>query len=431
MTKQTIEKLILRGGKIIVPGKKIINNPDIYIQDGIIKNIGKTSLKDVETINLKHNEYISPGFIDLHCHLREPGNPNSETIETGTHSAIAGGFTTVCCMPNTNPPIDNPNIVKFIYNRANKADNARVLVIGCATKNRAGMKIAELNKMVLTGIVAISDDGSSIFNAKLMQKLLKYFKTLNVLVIDHCELVGLSKAGVINEGVVSKKLGLKGIPDISESIMVFRDILLTEQTESRIHIAHVSTRESVELIHWAKKQGIRVTAETCPHYFTLTEQDCLSLNTNFKVSPPLRTKADVEAIKEGLADGMIDIIATDHAPWHSSKKEVSWEKAKSGMIGFETAFSLGYEELVLKKYLNLEKYIACLTTKPAQILNRKDSGKIVQGFPAAITIFDLNKTWTLSEKNILSKSKNSPFIGRKLRGKVAKVLLYNKIFSVS
>jgi dihydroorotase len=204
--------------------------------------------------------------------------------------------------------------------------------------------------------------------------------------------------------------------------------MLAEQTKGHLHIAHVSTKKSVDLIRRAKKQGINVTAETCPHYVTLTDKYCLGLNTNFKVSPPLRTKADVEAVKEGLADGTIDAIATDHAPWHKSKKQVKWEKAKSGMIGFETAFSLGYQELVLKKYLSLEKYIACLTTKPAQILGLKSSGKITQGLPASITIFNLNKNWIQTPENITSKSKNSPFIGRKLKGKIEKIVLHNKIF---
>lgn len=429
--KQLFDKLILYGGKLIIPDKRIINNPGIYIENGIVKNIRplKSNIKNAEIINLKETHYISPGFIDLHCHLREPGNPESETIKSGTLSAISGGFSLICCMPNTNPSIDNPRLVKYIYNQKKKADNAEVLVIGCATKKRAGKTITNIGMMISAGIIAVSDDGSPISDSALMQEILEYCQKLNIFVIDHCEVLELSNLGVINQGRISKKLGFKGIPDIAESIMVLRDIVLAEYTKSRVHIAHVSTKKSVDLIRWAKKRHIKITAETCPHYFTLTEDNCLSLNTNFKVSPPLRTKADIEAVKQGLADGTIDIIATDHAPWHRSKKQVGWKKAKSGMIGFETAFSLGYQELVLKKYLTLEKYIACLTTKPAQILNLKDAGKISEGIPAAITIFDLNKVWTLSDKNIVSKSKNSPFIGRKLKGKIEKVILEDKIFS--
>jgi len=425
--KEYFDKLILCGGKLIIPNKQIINNPGIYIENGIIKNI-KSAKKRTCVLNLNNTQYISPGFIDLHCHLREPGNLDSETIKSGTLSAIAGGFTLICCMPNTNPPIDNPRLGKYIYNQKNKADNAEVLVIGCATKKRAGKTIANIDAMISVGIVAVSDDGSPISDSALMQEILEQSRKLGIFVIDHCEVLELSNAGVINNSRISKKLGLKGVADISESIMVLRDIVLADYTKSRVHIAHVSTKKSVDLIRWAKRRGVKITAETCPHYFTLTENDCIGLNTNFKVSPPLRTKADNEAIKQGLEDGTIDAIATDHAPWHHKKKQVSWEKAKSGMIGFETAFSLGYQELVLKKYLSLEKYIACLTTKPAQILNLKSAGKIAEGIPAAISIFDLNKVWTPSVKNIISKSKNSPFIGKRLHGKVEKVIIQDKLF---
>jgi dihydroorotase len=394
----------------------------------------------------------------MHCHLREPGNSESETIKTGTLSAIAGGFTKVCCMPNTNPSLDNPKLINYVLKQSERAGNAEVFVIGCATKGRVGKEIANIDKMILAGIVAVSDDGSPISDSLLMQKVMEKCSVFNIPIINHCEILELSKSGVMNQGKINTKLGLKGIPDIAESIMVLRDIALADYIKGRVHIAHVSTKKSVDLIRWAKKRGIRVTAETCPHYFTLTENDCLKIDTNYKVSPPLRTKLDIEAIKQGLADGTIDAIATDHAPWHISKKNPqkpqdstrltqdkenksvkicenlwlknisNWEKAKSGMIGFETAFSLGYEELVLKKYLTLEKYIACLTTKPAKILNLKDTGKITEGIPAAITIFNLNKTWIPSPNNILSKSKNSPFIGRKLKGKVETVILRDKIF---
>jgi dihydroorotase len=260
-----------------------------------------------------------------------------------------------------------------------------------------------------------------------MRDALIYCQKFDIPVINHCEILALSQNGVIHQGKVSKELGLTGIPDSAESIMVLRDILLAEQTGGWVHIAHVSTKKSVEIIRWAKRRGIRVTAETCPHYFTLTDKDCLSLNTNYKVSPPLRTKADIEAIKQGLADSMIDAIATDHAPWHTSFKNKTWPNARSVMIGFETAFSLGYQELVLKKYLGLEKYLACLTTKPAQIL--KQSAEIKKESPAVLTIFNLNKTWIQTHRSIISKSKNSPFINKKLKGKITRVIVKDKIFT--
>jgi len=445
--------LIIRGGKLVIPGKKIVANPDIYIKNGVIKKIGKSQNKDALVINLIDSEYISPGFIDLHCHLREPGFIKSETVKTGSLSAIAGGFTQICCMPNTKPAIDNPRLVKFIQSQAKKADYAQVLVIGAVTKNRAGEELVDLEKMVQAGVVAISDDGSPVYNPEIMRDALLLSKKCDIPVINHCEVLTLSKDGVINLGRVSKKLGLKGIPDTAESIMVLRDILLSEQTGGWVHIAHVSCQKSVELISWAKKRGIRITAETCPHYFTLTDKNCLSLNTNFKVSPSLRTKADVEAIKQALVDGTIDAIATDHAPWHSKAKNPlkpqmhtdqhrleknrlnlrlkdlsNWNKAKSGMIGFETAFALGFQELVLKKYLSLEKYLSCLTVKPAQIINQ--TAQISEGKNCDITIFDTSKSWMQTPENIVSKSKNSPYIGRRFKGKITSVILNNKILNI-
>ncbi len=431
--KQHFDKIILRGGKIIIPGKKIIDNPDIYIEQGKIVSIKHQTSKhqsqipkpNIKIVQLDQNNYISPGFIDMHCHLREPGNTESETIKTGTLSAIAGGFTIVCCMPNTNPPLDNPKLVKYIYNQSNKADNAQVLVIGCATKKRAGKKITDINALKKAGVVAFSDDGSPIADSQIMQDLLERSKTTKLPVINHCEVLELS-----NQGELRRHLGLSGIPDNAESLMVLRDLMLADYTEGHVHIAHISNKKSVDLIRWAKKRGINVTAETCPRYFTLTERDCSYLNTNYKVSPPLRTITDVEAIKQGLADGTIDAIATDHAPWHRSKKQVKWDKAKPGMIGFETAFSLGYQELVLKKYFSLEKLIACLTINPAHILGLENAGEIKQGMPAAITIFDLNKTWIQTKENIVSKSKNSPYIGKKLIGKIEKVIIKDKLFTI-
>lgn len=429
ITKQSYQKLIIRGGKLIVPGLKTIANPDLYLESGIIKKIGCIAVKDAQQINLIDTDYISPGFIDLHCHLREPGFIKSETIQSGSLSAIAGGFTYICCMPNTEPAIDNPKVVKYIQDQAEQANNAKVLVIGAVSKNRQGKRLVDLEKMVAAGIVAISDDGSPISNSEIMRDALLLCKKFNIPVINHCEILALSKNGVINQGKVSKKLGLKGIPDTAESIMVLRDILLAEQTNGWVHIAHVSCKKSVDLIRWAKKRDVKITAETCPHYFTLTDQGCLNLNTNYKVSPPLRTKADVQAIKQGLADGTIDAIATDHAPWENSYKQKSWEKAKSGMIGFETAFSLGYQELVLKKYLSLEKYLACLVTNPAQIIHQ--SSEIKVGNKVSLTIFNLTENWTLRPTDIISKSKNSPFIGKRLIGKIKKVILNNTIFEIN
>ncbi|MEO0075490.1 MAG: dihydroorotase [candidate division WOR-3 bacterium] len=429
--KSHCQTIIIKGGKIVIPNEKVIANAGLLIQNGIIKQIkiGRESIEDKTVIELTDNEYISPGFIDMHCHLREPGFTKSETIASGTLSAICGGFCRVSCMPNTRPALDSPKLVKLVKDKAEQAGNALVSVIGAVTKGRKGKELVDMEKMVEAGVVAFSDDGSPISNPEIMREALLFSKKYKVPIINHCEVLTLSAGGMLNLGYVSKKLGVKGIPDSAESIMVLRDILLAEQTRGWVHIAHVSTAKSVKLIQWAKKQGIKVTAETCPHYLTLTDKDCLSLDTNYKVSPPLRTKQDVEAIKQGLVDGSIDVIATDHAPWHRSYKQKPWSQAKSGMIGFETAFAIGYQELVLKKYLSLERFIACLTTKPAQIINKPV--QLTQGALASITIFDLSKRWLVREEDIVSKSKNSPFIGRKLKGKVTRVILNNTIFTIN
>ncbi|MEO0071935.1 MAG: dihydroorotase [candidate division WOR-3 bacterium] len=424
--KIKITELFISGGKLVLPGKKTINNPGIYITNGKISKGTPEGKKGVNILQLKDTEYIAPGFIDLHCHLREPGNPESETIERGSLSAVAGGFTEILCMPNTNPPLDNPKLVKQVITKARRTENARVYVIASATKNREGKVLSPVKSLIRAGAVALSDDGAPIEDDRLMYKLLLLSKEYRLPIINHCEVRALSRNGTINDGKISKKLGLKGIPDIAESIMVLRDLILQTHTGGILHIAHVSTKKSVEVLRWAKAQGIRFTAETCPHYFTLTENYCAGLDPNYKVSPPLRTKADVEAIKEALADGIIEVIATDHAPWHRRYKQSGWQKARPGMIGLETAFSLGYEQLVLKKYLSLEKFIACLTQNPRRILAR--SLTLEAGDDALITIFDLSIDWIYEKDLIFSRSSNTPFLGRSFKGKITKVIVNNYLF---
>jgi dihydroorotase len=424
--KIRFQKLFIKGGRLIIPGCKITLNPGIYIDRGRIVKPFALNCSQILILELKDSEYLSPGFIDLHAHLREPGNSESETIARGTLSAVAGGFCEVLCMPNTYPPVDRGSLVRYLINQGKKADNAKLLVIGAATKNRAGKELVSVEELRKAGVVALSDDGLPIGNDKLMYELLLLSREFNLPIINHCEVLALSKGGVINDGKIARKLGLPGIPDIAESIMVLRDIVLQERTQGILHLAHISTEKSVKIIRWAKKQGIRVSCETTPHYFTLTEEHCRHLDPYYKVSPPLRSKRDVEAIKEGLVDGTIDIIATDHAPWHMRYKKVPWIKARPGIIGFETAFSLGYEELVLKKYLSLENYIACLTQKPRKLIGR--SLLVKEGDLALITIFDLAQNWLYREDRIFSRSVNSPFINKELKGKVTKVIIENKLF---
>jgi dihydroorotase len=423
-------RLILSGGVIIDPLNKTLNQADIYIEDGLIKRIGKNlKIKDIPVTNIK-DKYVSPGFIDLHAHLREPGREDEETIESGAYSALSGGFTKVCCMPNTEPPIDNEGVVKFILQESERANYASVLPVGAATKGRKGEEISEIGSLVNAGIVAVSDDGDPITNPFVMRRVLEYAKIFDLPVISHCEVKTLSEGGVMNEGVVSTRLGLRGIPNISEASMVYQHILLADYTKSRLHLAHISTQKSAEIIRWAKNKGIDITCETCPHYFTLTEESCLTFDTNSKVNPPLRTKADVEAIKEALSEDVIDAIATDHAPHLASEKEVEFDLAPFGMIGLETAFALGYEELVIKKYLSMADYIGKLTVEPAKVL-KLEPPSIEVGKKANLVIFDTKTKWVYRKEAIRSKSKNSPLIGKELVGKILKVLLGDRYFDFS
>ncbi|MEO0092859.1 MAG: dihydroorotase [candidate division WOR-3 bacterium] len=421
------DKILICGGTLLDPLKKRCEKTDIYIEQGIIKKIGK-NLKAGDALSIDaQGKYIAPGFIDLHTHLREPGREDEETIATGAYAALAGGFTKICCMPNTTPAIDNEGTVKFILQESARVDYATVLPIGAATKGRKGEEIAEIGTLVQAGVVAISDDGDPITNSGVMRRVLEYSKVFDIPVISHCEVKNLSSDGVINEGVVATKLGLRGIPDIAEAAMVFEHILLANYTKSRLHIAHISTKKSVEIIQWAKEKGIEVSCETCPQYFTLNENACVGFDTNFKVNPPLRTETDVEAIKVGLATGIIDAIATDHAPHLASEKEVEFDLAPFGMIGLETAFSLGLEELVLKKYLSLEDYIAKLTIEPAKILKLKPP-TIAIGEKADLVIFDSKAKWVYKKELIKSKSQNSPFIDKELTGKIFWVIKGSRIF---
>jgi dihydroorotase len=418
--------LLLRRARVLNPEKGSDVIADIHIENGTIKRIGKNlKAAGAEIWELK-DKCVAPGFIDLHCHLREPGREDEETIRTGTLAALAGGFTAVCCMPNTQPPIDNENQVRFLVIESERVGQARVLPVAAATKGRAGEEVAEISTMVKVGAVAVSDDGDPIANPEVMRRVLEYSKIDDIPVVSHCEERALARNGVVNEGRVSARLGLPGIPSCAEEAMAIRDILLADYTGARLHIAHVSTRGSVALIRWAKARGIPVTCETCPHYFTLTEDRVESFDTDYKVNPPLRAQTDVEAIKEGLSDGTIDAIATDHAPHLAAEKEVEFEKAPFGMIGFETAFSLGIAELVNKKVLGLAAYLAKLAVAPARILKLKH--RLTAGSQADLVIFDPKLKWTYQRDTARSRSRNSPFIGRQLTGKILAAIIGSRVF---
>jgi dihydroorotase len=409
--------LVITGGRVIDAETKMDRLADIYIRDGVIKSVRKVGgkFKAKQTIDAK-GTLVVPGLIDMHTHLREPGREDEETIYSGSCAAVAGGFTSICCMPNTQPPIDNQETVKFIHQRA-AAAKCRIHCIGCVTKGQKGEELTEIHDLVQAGVVAISDDGLPVANSQVMRNALEYSRMFDLPVISHCEEPNLSADGVMHEGFVSTELGMAGIPSISEEIMVARDIKLAEFTRARVHIAHVSTEGSVELIRQAKKKGIKVTCEAAPHHFTLTHEIIRTFDTNTKVNPPLRTQKDVEAIKKGLKDGTIDCIATDHAPHSIEEKEVEFDFAPPGLVGLETALGLVVTELISRRILSWSQAIAKLTLNPARILNLGE-GRIRANSPADVTIIDPKASWTVDPSSFQSKSKNSPFGGRKLQGKI-------------
>ncbi len=424
-------EFILAGGRIIDPASKLNKIGDIYIGKGRVleietkKLIPKNKLKFSHEIIDVYGKIVIPGLIDMHTHLREPGREDEETIYSGSLSAVAGGFTSICCMPNTDPPIDDQESVKFIYEKA-KSARCRVFSIAGATKGLKGEELTEIADLVKAGAVAISDDGRPIYDSVIMRYALEYSKMYDIPVISHCEDLSLSSDGVMNEGFVSTLLGLRGIPSVAEEVMVARDIILAEYTGAKLHIAHVSTKGSVELIREAKKRKIKITCEVTPHHFSLTDEVIKNFNTNAKVNPPLRTRKDIEALKKGLKDGTIDCIATDHAPHSIEEKDVEFDAAPFGMVGLETALGLVTTELVETKILSWYEAIAKLTANPARIL-KFNAGQIKVGMPADLTVIDPGINWTVDPKDFKSKSRNSPFGGRRLKGKAYLTIVEGKI----
>jgi len=419
-------KLIIKNGRVFDPGNKVDAVLDILIEGGKVAKIGPgLSPKAASVIDAK-GKVVVPGLVDMHTHLREPGREDKETLLSGSRAAVKGGFTTVCCMANTNPVIDSEGLVRYIYTRASDIGLIDIYPVGAFTKGLKGKEMSEIGLLKEAGVVALSDDGNSVMDSHLMRRALEYANMFDLPVISHCEDTSLSKDGLMNEGYFSTLLGLAGIPNVSEYTAINRDIELARFTGARLHIAHISTRQGVELVRRAKKEGVRVTAETCPHYFTLSDEAVIGFDTNTKVKPPLRGKKDVDAIKKGLADGTIDVIATDHAPHTEEEKDVEYNFAPFGMIGLETALSLGITELVGKKVLTISQLIEKISIAPANILGLAQ-GSISIGKPANISVLDPAKEWTVAKDKFLSKSKNSPFIGRKLKGVVCEVISNGKV----
>ena len=418
--------ILIKNGQVIDPANKIDGKLDILVADGKIAKLGKPGTipaNSAQTVDAS-GKLVVPGLIDMHVHLREPGFEYKETIATGTAAARAGGFTSVCCMPNTNPVNDSRSVTEFILAQARNAW-ARVFPIGAITKGSKGEELTEMAELHAAGCFAVSDDGKPVMNSAIMRRAMEYSKIFDLLVISHCEDRSLSDKGVMNEGVVSTELGLRGIPRAAEDVMTGRDISLAELTGCRLHIAHISTAGSVRLVRDAKSRGVKVTAETCPHYFSLTEEAVRGYNTMAKMNPPLRTADDVAAIKQGLKDGVIDVIATDHAPHAMDEKSGEFDYASFGVVGLETAVGLSFK-LVLEGTLTLNDAVSRMSSNPAKILNL-NKGTLSAGADADITIIDPNIEWTVDSAQFKSKSKNTPFNGWKLKGRAVQTIVGGRI----
>ncbi|HEY5439766.1 MAG TPA: dihydroorotase [Gemmatimonadaceae bacterium] len=426
----TARAILLRGGRLVDPSQRLDETGDVLLVDGVVEAVGRVGdvRRDgdaMETIECA-GRVVSPGFIDVHCHLREPGREEVETIASGARAAAAGGFTAVCAMPNTDPVTDNQAAVGFIISQAKKAGGARVYPIGAISIGEKGETLAEFGEMVGAGAVAVSDDGMPVASAQLMRTALEYARTFGIPVADHCEEPTLARGGAMNEGLMSARLGLRGIPAEAEEIMAIRDILLARLTGGHIHLCHMSTKGSVELIRWGKERGINVTAEVCPHHLSLTEESVDGYNTNAKMNPPLRTAKDVEALQNGVKDGTIDVIATDHAPHHYDEKEREFADAPNGIIGLETALAVNLTWLVHRDIISVPMLVERMACAPARIF-KLQGGTLRRGALADITVFDPDVTWTVDPSRFRSKGRNTPYAGMELRGRVDCTLVDGRI----
>ena len=418
--------LLIKNGRVLDPSSKTDKMLDVLVDGDRIAKVGPDmEAPGAETLDAS-GLTVAPGFIDAHCHLREPGQELSETIETGTLAAARGGFTAVCCMPNTQPVNDNASVTRSIVERAARSARVRVWPIGAASVGSKGEALAEIAAMKAAGVVGVSDDGKPIATARLMRQVMEYADSLGLPVIDHCEDPSLFTGGTMREGTQSLRLGLPGIPAQSESIAVGRDVEMARLTGARLHIAHLSTRRSLEHVRWAKERGSRVTCEVTPHHFTLTDED-VRYDTHYKMNPPLASRDDRDALIEGLIDGTVDAIATDHAPHHAASKDVEFDRAPFGITGFETALALGLSELVGRAKMPLMRLVELFTTGPARVLGI--DRKIAAGEPADLTLFSTTRDWTFHAADSASKSRNTPFDGRAFEGGPMATIVGGRIVS--
>ncbi|MGO4879749.1 MAG: dihydroorotase [Bryobacteraceae bacterium] len=410
-----MSQLLIKNGRVIDPASATDKLADVLIQDGAIAAVGADlAAPGAETFDAR-GLIVAPGFIDMHVHLREPGIEHAETIETGARAAAAGGFTSICCMPNTLPVNDSATVTSYIVERARRFAVTNVFPIGAITKNSAGEELAAIGSMKAAGVVAISDDGRPVMNARVMRRAMEFARSFDLPVIDHCEDLNLSAGGDMHEGYESVRLGLRGIPASSEDVMVARDILLAQVTGARFHVAHISTRNAMAMVAHAKQRGLPVTCEATPHHFALTDAAMRPYDSNYKMKPPLRTACDTGAVVDGIVSGAVDAIATDHAPHPGSEKMQEFEKCPFGIIGLETALGLALEHLVHGGKISLARLVALFTTGPAGVL-QLDRGTLAVGAVADVTIFSADVEWTYDVNQSFSKSRNSPFDGHAFRG---------------
>jgi dihydroorotase len=418
----TMNTLCIAGGRVIDPAQDIDQVADLWIHEGRVVGLGsRPDLRADRTLDAR-GLIVCPGLIDMHVHLREPGREEDETIATGTAAALAGGVTSVACMPNTEPPIDSQAAAEFVHLQAQRARNANVFPVGAITMGREGKELAEIGGLVEGGAVAFTDDGAPVVNSEIMRRAMEYCKMFDKAVLSHSEDPELSKNGVMNEGFESMRLGLRGYPAVAEEVMVYREIALARLTGARVHILHVSSAGSVELVRRGKERGIHVTGEACPHHFTLTDKCLATYDSNFKMSPPLRTDHDVEAILDGLRDGTLDVLATDHAPHAPEKKMRELDQAPNGIIGLETFLPICIKALIEPGVLTWPQMLKKMTINPARVLGL-DRGTLKPGVAADVTVIDPDVEWTIDPSQFRSRSRNCPFAGWKVRGRARAVIV--------